>query len=350
MNIVAIIGARPQFIKHAPIELAIKKEFTITTIHTGQHYDENMSKVFFEQLKMSTPKYMLSVGSHGHGIQTGIMMEKIEPILLAEKPAAVIVYGDTNSTLAGALVAAKLHIPIIHIEAGLRSFNRKMPEEVNRVLTDHISSLLIAPTQKAVEHLKQEGIEKNVFHTGDIMCDMVHLAKEVIKDTSSNSATYYYATIHRPYNTDDNQRLLAILSVFNSLKHPVKFSLHPRTKKKIIEIGKTESDFPNIEFLDPVSYFDNIKLQKESQAIITDSGGIQKEAYVLKKQCITLRPETEWVETLQNGWNQLVFEDISNLEKYLNQKPGIYEENIYGDGNAAVEIKEIILNFLEKSE
>jgi UDP-GlcNAc3NAcA epimerase len=344
-KILAIIGARPQFIKHAPIELAFKGKLNLISIHTGQHYDENMSKIFFDQLKMSKPDYMLQIGSAGHGVQTGKMMMEIEPIMLGEKPDAVLVYGDTNSTLAGALVAAKLNIPVIHLEAGLRSYNREMPEEINRVLTDHVSKLLLVPTGSAVENLKKEGITENVFLTGDVMCDMLIIAKERLRDEEI-TAPYCYVTIHRPYNTDAKDRLKEVLNSLQKLTVKVKFALHPRTANKMEEFGLSISDYSNIEFLPPVSYFENIQLQSKAKAVITDSGGIQKEAYLLKVKCITIRPETEWVETLNNKWNELAYDRLDQLENIINNTPGAYSEGIYGDGRAAEQIADIILKNL----
>ena len=346
MKIISIIGARPQFIKHAPIEKALSDHFESITIHTGQHYDENMSTIFFNQLAITSPKYLLQIGSGNHGAQTGKMMEVIEPILLDEKPNAVLVYGDTNSTLAGALVASKLHIPVIHLEAGLRSFNKEMPEEINRVLTDHISEILFAPSDKAVKNLKNEGIEKNVFKTGDVMCDMIHLSKKSISEPKDEDP-FYYATIHRPYNTDDRSRLLDVLNSFQSLKYKVQFAIHPRTQNKMKEWEIERADFNNIEFLDPVSYFDNISLLSHSEALITDSGGMQKEAYILQKKCVTIRTETEWVETLVGNWNTLVFDELDKIQELLNLEPNLHNDKLYGDGKASEQIVEIILDCLK---
>ena len=349
-KILAIIGARPQFIKHAPIEIAARGKINIVSIHTGQHYDDNMSKIFFEQLKMTTPKYHLHIGSHSHGIQTGRMMEGIEPIVLEEKPDAILVYGDTNSTLAGALVGAKLHIPIIHIEAGLRSFNRQMPEEINRVLTDHVSALLFVPTDQAVKNLEKEGITENVYRVGDVMCDMVLLAlKRKLVEQTKNGSPYFYATIHRPYNTDAPDRLKYVLDALNNLNYPVKLALHPRTKNKMKTLGLPEDSFKNIRFLPPVSYFKNIAYQANAEAVLTDSGGMQKEAYILKKKCITIRKETEWLETLQHGWNTLAFKDLSILSDLIEKQPGKYCAGVYGDGKASEEIVGIVLKHLEVS-
>ncbi|MCP4521854.1 MAG: UDP-N-acetylglucosamine 2-epimerase (non-hydrolyzing) [Cytophagales bacterium] len=344
-KIISVIGARPQFIKHAPIEFAFKEKVNSITIHTGQHYDKRMSQVFFDELDMSPPHYQLSVGSSSHGEQTGKMMIEIEKIVNEEKPDALLVYGDTNSTLAGAIVASKLHIPIIHVEAGLRSFNKKMPEEVNRIMTDHISDLLFAPTDPAIENLQNEGITKNVYKTGDVMCDMVRIAQERMNDEPSSQ--FILTTIHRPYNTDDKERIFTILSQLNSLGIPVKFPIHPRTKNRLKEFGIDTSQFENVEFLEPQSYFDMMELLHHAKCLVTDSGGMQKEAYIAEKKCVTVRSETEWLGTLKNGWNTLIFDNLDELAEVIQQPVGEYTPNIYGTGQAAQEITDIILKHLE---
>lgn len=341
-KILAIIGARPQFIKHAPIEIAANGVFEMVTVHTGQHYDYKMSQIFFDELHMSKPAYNLNTGSGNHGVQTGKMMIDLEPIVVAEKPDFVMVYGDTNSTLAGALVASKLHIPVIHIEAGLRSFNKKMPEEINRILTDHVSSILFVPTETGISNLTNEGITSNVYLLGDVMYDMIRICEEKGILTKDNSfGTYYFSTIHRPYNTDSPQRMKWMLDVFNSLSLPVKFAIHPRTYKIISEIVDLNS-YKNIEFNEPLSYFDTIRTMYNSKMVITDSGGLQKEAYMLKKKCITLRSETEWVETLKTGWNSLVFENLEQIHEVESLVPGPYVEGLYGDGKAAEQVIEVL--------
>lgn len=350
-KVLTIIGARPQFIKHAPIDMVFKDKFELISVHTGQHYDENMSKVFFEELNISTPDYMLSLGGGCHGEQTGRMLIEVEKILQKENPDAIIVYGDTNTTIAASLAGAKLHIPIIHIEAGLRSFNKKMPEEINRILTDHISSVLIAPTSVAIENLKNEGITENCYKTGDVMKDMIYIAKKHnILTGTDNSLNYIYVTIHRPYNTDDKNRLQKILTELNNLGQNIIFSRHPRTKKLMEQFELTDKDFQNIEFISPLSYFENLSHMFNASAIITDSGGMQKEAYVLKKKCITIRTETEWTETLKGGWNILLFDNLYELKDKLSIAPNdsLYDENLYGNGEAAKEIFEILSTFLNK--
>lgn len=345
-KIVAIIGARPQFIKHAPVEIELKDSFELITIHTGQHYDEKMSDIFFKELDISEPSYSLNIGSKIHGLQTGEMMVAIEPILMEINPACLLVYGDTNSTLAGAMVGAKLNIPVIHIEAGLRSFNKKMPEEINRIITDHCASVLLAPTDEAINNLRNENITANVFKVGDVMYDMLRIAKErgFIQNEKQD---YYFATIHRPYNTDNAKQLKKILDNFNSLDYKVKFSVHPRTLKKMIDYSIDLSTYTNIEILPPLGYFDSLSHQLNSKCIITDSGGIQKEAYLLKKKCITLRSETEWVETLINNWNILIFDDLDTLKEKIEIVPGKYIPNLYGDGFGAKEIKQILNDYLK---
>tara|TARA_B110000459_G_scaffold189565_1_gene223851 strand:+ start:4216 stop:5268 length:1053 start_codon:yes stop_codon:yes gene_type:complete len=345
IKIIAIIGARPQFIKHAPVELYFKDKSDFATIHTGQHYDENMSKVFFDELGMSQPSYLLQLGGGSHGEQTGKMLIEIEKILIQESADCVMVYGDTNSTIAGALAAAKLNIPVIHIEAGLRSYNKEMPEEINRILTDNMSSILICPTDQAVENLKKENIVDSVFKTGDIMCDMIHIAKKKkVLQKSIDYQSYIYATIHRPYNTDDIERLEKVLKGLNELSSKVIFARHPRTEKLMNKFDLLDRDYENVKFISPVSYFENLNYMYNSKAVITDSGGMQKEAYVLKKKCITLRSETEWVETLKNNWNVLIYEELDQMQEELEKTPFNHDELIYGDGNAAEEIYNIITN------
>lgn len=345
-KIISIIGARPQFIKHAPMQLELQKYFTALTIHTGQHYDKNMSDVFFNDLNMPAPDFLFDIGgSKPQGEQTGIMLTEIEKVCAVEKPDALLVYGDTNSTLAGALVAAKLHIPQIHIEAGLRSYNREMPEEVNRIVADQFANLLFCPTQQAIDNLAKEGIKhEGVFLSGDVMCDTLNLVQDKIKRLVD--APYYFVTLHRPYNTDDDARLNTILSELNSLDKKIIFPIHPRTVARMKSFNLNISDFHNIEFISPIGYIESLSYQKYSDAIITDSGGMQKEAYMLQKKCITIRSETEWIETLENGWNTLLFENLTDIKRILEIKPGEYIPNIYGEGNASQEIVNLICKHL----
>lgn len=342
-KIIAIIGARPQFIKHFPFEKASIGRLNLLTIHTGQHYDSNMSEVFFNQLGMQKPHHTLHLGGGNHGSQTGKMMMEIEEIVLSEQPDGVVVYGDTNSTLAGALVAAKLYIPIFHIEAGLRSYNMEMPEEVNRVLTDHISTLLFTPSEVSVNNLKKEGILKGVHEVGDIMKDLVdYVVANNHIGIRTETFDYYYVTIHRPYNTDDKARLLYILKSLDSMQKRVIMSLHPRTKSFMERYEIAIDNYPNIKFIDPQSYFDNLTLIYHSSGLITDSGGMQKEAYWLEKKCVTIRKETEWIETISSLGNVLLFEDLSSMERLINEKPEIWDLTLYGNAKTANKIVDFI--------
>jgi UDP-GlcNAc3NAcA epimerase len=275
------------------------------------------------------------------GEQTALMLIEIEKILINENPDYILVYGDTNSTLAVVLAASKLNIPIIHIEAGLRSFNKTMPEEVNRIIADHTSEYLFCPNENSKNNLKLEGIPENkIFVVGDVMCDILFLLKDKVQRLAKHE--YYFATIHRPYNTDNKERMIKILNAFEHLDKKVIFSIHPRTKNLITNYNLNPANYNNIEFIDPVGYLDSLSYQNYSDAIITDSGGMQKEAYMLKKKCITIRSETEWVETLNGGWNSLIFENFDNLQKTISETPINYNKTLYGNGNAAKEILKIL--------
>ena len=337
-KIFSIIGARPQFIKHATVQLELQKYFIAKTIHTGQHYDDLMSKIFFEEFSIPLPEYSLNIANAKlQGKQTAIMITEIEKVLTAEKPHAVLVYGDTNSTLAATIVTTKMHIPLIHVEAGLRSFNRKMPEEINRIITDEFSNLLFCSTKEGVKNLKNEGISHNQIHVvGDAMYDTLKLV--LPKLTKISIPNYCFVTLHRPYNTDNEERIKNILDVLNNCNKTIIFPLHPRTKGRLNDFGINLSNYHNIKFINPLGYIESISYQKNAECIITDSGGIQKEAYWLQKKCITLRSETEWVETLQNGWNYLLYEDLNELKNLMEKKPEAYIENLYGEGNAAYKI------------
>lgn len=285
--------------------------------------------------------FLILVEANLRGEQTGIMMTEIEKVCIREKPDALLIYGDTNSTLAGALVGAKMSIPIIHIEAGLRSFNRSMPEEVNRIVADEFSTLLFCPTKQAIENLEKEGIRHSgLFLSGDVMCDTLELVKGKIKRLFEEP--YYFTTLHRPYNTDEKERLKRILSVLNDLDKKIIFPIHPRAVSRMNSFGIDRNNYKNIHFIEPIGYVESLSYQKYADAIITDSGGMQKEAYMLKKKCITVRSETEWTETLNNGWNTLVFNRVEDIKEELNISPGEYIPDIYGTGNAAKEIVSII--------
>lgn len=358
MNILTVIGARPQFVKACMLSICFQNDPDMNEIvvHTGQHYDANMSDIFFDQLQMQKPHYHLGVGSGTHAEQTGAMLVKIEAILLKEKPDAVLVYGDTNSTLAASLAASKLHIPIIHVEAGLRSFNRRMPEEINRLLTDHLSTLLFCPSQVAADQLAKEGIQKGVYNTGDIMYDAVlHHRYEAIKQSTILlkhgliPKKYYAATIHRAENTDSPKKLTAIMNAFAQVDLPVILPLHPRTKKMLTELKLAKAK--NIHLIDPLHYFDMLSLMSQAKAILTDSGGIQKEAYMLKVPCVTLRDETEWTDTVRTGWNQLVDASAEKdiIEAVKNVTIPTSHPSLFGDGQSAKQMCELIKKHLSST-
>jgi len=348
MKILTVVGARPQFIKAAAISNVIRNEHEEILVHTGQHYDENMSKIFFNELKLPNPNYNLGVGSGGHGVQTGNMLIKLEELCMMEKPDMLLVYGDTNSTFAGALCASKLLIPVAHIEAGLRSFNMNMPEEQNRILTDHISKYLFVPTTSAVKNLKEEGITKGVHNVGDVMYDATLNFTEISKEKSNimqkldlSQKEFILTTIHRAENTNDINRLKNIIEALNESTKKIVLPLHPRTKKYMNDYGLTFNN--NITIIDPVGYLDMINLEMHCKKIVTDSGGVQKEAFFMNKPCITMRDETEWVETVENGWNIVVGTDKSKiLDGIINFVPTKAKQNIFGDGHAAERILKII--------
>ena len=358
MKIVTILGARPQFIKSASVSRAIQKSRCIDeiVIHTGQHYDKNMNTVFFDELGLVRPKYELHIGSGSHAEQTGRMLIEIEKVLVKEKPNYTLIYGDTNSTIAGALASVKLHIPIIHVEAGLRSYNRKMPEEINRIVSDQISDILFTPSDSATQNLLKEGIDPIKIHNvGDVMFDNVLLFSEIAHNQSRiceklglKEKNFILATIHRAENVDNDEKISNILLSLNRIseKLPVVFPIHPRTKAAIQRLGKLDLNFnENFKFIDPVGYLDMLQLEKNAWKIITDSGGVQKEAYFLKTFCLTLRTETEWTELVDAGVNQLI--DPTSLDMILDltfQPTAIFpkDQYLYGDGKTSIKIVEII--------
>lgn len=309
MKILSVVGARPQFVKLGPLSKEIRKYHDEIIVHTGQHYDKNMSDNFFNDLDIPYPDFNLEVGSGMQGEQTAEILRKIEGVIKSVLPDIVIVFGDTNTTLAAALAAAKMKIKVVHVEAGLRSFNREMPEEINRIVADHVSDYLFAPTETAVNHLRNEGLSQKTYLTGDIMVDSINYAVSKIEDQVTEKEDFVLLTFHRPYNVDDPKNLSAILEKISRLETKALFPVHPRTKRIIGDHGIRVP--ANITICDPVGYLDFIELQNRCKMILTDSGGIQKEAYILKKPCVTLRTETEWVETVQTGWNLLIDPAIS---------------------------------------
>jgi len=349
MKVLTVVGARPQFVKAAAVSRVLRKAACEIMVHTGQHYDARMSQIFFDELNIPQPDYNLEVGSGNHGQQTGEMLQRLEPILKKEAPDIVMVYGDTNSTLAGALTASKLHIPVAHVEAGLRSFNRRMPEEINRVLTDHISNLLFCPSNVAVENLAKEGITKGVYDVGDVMADALKYAvniagenPEILTRLKLSPKHYILATVHRAENTDDPDRMAAILRAFASVEDSILFPVHPRTRKVLLSQGLTVS--PNVMMIEPVGYIEMAAFEKNARMILTDSGGVQKEAYWLRIPCITLRDETEWVETVDSGWNHLTGVDQEKIVRMIKELPIPSQYiSLYGDGSASEKIVQLIL-------
>lgn len=352
MKIATIIGARPQFIKAAMVSREISKHGDIKEIiiHTGQHFDENMSHIFFDEMGIPEPDYNLGIDSLSHGAMTGRQLEAIEEIMIEEKPDWVLVYGDTNSTLAGALAAAKLHIPVAHVEAGLRSFNRKMPEEINRILSDLISDLLFCPTVTAVDNLNNEGFTKGVHNVGDVMYDAaLHFSQiaenksNILEHLNIESKQYILATVHRQENTDDPDRLNNIFSAFAETHLPIIIPLHPRTKKKLAEYNIFLNE--RIKPIDPVGYLDMVLLEKNAQKIATDSGGVQKEAYFFGVPCITMRDETEWIELVQQGVNVLVGSNSTKISDAINSfSPLQNKQTFYGNGDTAKKIIKELIN------
>lgn len=356
MKIVTIAGARPQFVKAAMVSRAIQKHNREGTqplieeylLHTGQHYDANMSEVFFREMGIPQPARQLECGNGTHGEMTGRMLAGIEKVLMEVCPDYVLVYGDTNSTLAGALAAVKLHIPVVHVEAGLRSFNRQMPEEINRVLTDHASTVLCCPTSAAVRHLKEEGIHRGVYHTGDVMYDAALFFGDMANTTSSilsrlrlTGKSFHLCTVHRAENTDRKERIGSIMEALKQIGEsgcPVVFPLHPRTRSCLDRYGYLPSaeTHPGIILSPPLPFLDMVMLERHAATILTDSGGIQKEAYFHRTPCITLREETEWTETVDAGWNRIAGYKTEDIIYCMNHLPEKREEiPEYGNGDAA---------------
>lgn len=338
--VLTVVGARPQFIKAAPVSKALAaaglKEILV---HTGQHFDAQMSDIFFEELDIAPPAYNLQINSLGHGAMTGRMLEKLEEVMLAEKPGVVLIYGDTNSTAAGALAAAKLHIPVAHVEAGLRSFNKRMPEEINRIVADHLSTLLLCPTQTAIENLFREGITSGVHAVGDVMYDTTLAATEraerksnILQTLDLSPRSYAVCTIHRAENTDDPERFAAVIAWLEQAARdvPIVMAVHPRTRKLMTTTGRTPD---RVHLVDPLGYLDMTQLVHHAAAVFTDSGGLQKEAYFHRVPCVTLRDETEWVETIEAGWNRLW-----TVPDYRPRR----DISDYGDGHSAGKIAKLI--------
>ena len=342
MRVVTVVGARPQFIKAAAVSRELRRAHEEILVHTGQHYDYEMSGIFFDGLDLPRPNVNLSVGSRPHGAQTAAMLGGIEAVLIAQAPDYVLLYGDTNSTLAGALAASKLSIAVCHVEAGLRSFNRRMPEEINRVVTDHLSALLLCPSDTAVANLAAEGISANVHVVGDVMLDVLEWARERMSDDGEaplrklglTERRYLLVTLHRSENIDAPSRLRGILHALNSQGEPVVLPLHPRTRKAIGTAGFELGG--HVRVIEPVGYLDMIRLTHSARLVLTDSGGLQKEAYWLRVPCLTLRDETEWVETVASGWNMLVGSDSDRIVGSVRTfAPPAPHPPLYGEGRAA---------------
>ncbi len=356
MKILSVVGARPQFIKAAPLSRALRADHREILVHTGQHYDYELSKIFFQGLNIPAPDHNLEVGSGSHARQTADMLATLERVLLDERPDRVLVYGDTNSTLAGALTAAKLCIPIAHVEAGLRSFNRAMPEEINRILTDCVSDFLFCPTQTAVENLRREGITRGVHLVGDVMfdaaieaADRADAESKILNRLQLKRGAYLLATVHRASNTDDPANLRAIVEAFVEADETLVLPLHPRTAKHLQAAGlhNTLASTPHVRLTEPLGYLDFLMLLRNARKVLTDSGGVQKEACFHRIPCITLREETEWVETVESGWNVLVGADkdriLSEIARPFSKPTAAREKDPLQDGRAAQRIAAILI-------
>ncbi|WP_416841513.1 non-hydrolyzing UDP-N-acetylglucosamine 2-epimerase [Haloferax sp. DFSO52] len=352
LKVLSVVGARPQFIKAFPVSAALRREHDEVLVHTGQHYDESMSGVFFDELDIPKPDYNLGVGSGTHAVQTAEMMQRLDTVIADEAPDIVLVYGDTNSTLAAALVASKRDPRVAHVEAGLRSHNWEMPEEVNRVLTDHCSDLLFAPSESAASTLESEGIHGGVYVTGDVQYDAILAVRQpareystILDDLDLQDDEYVLATVHRAGNTDDHTKLEAIMAGLADAGRPVVFPVHPRTENALQAAGlwSQVADDENILLVEPVGYLDFVRLLDGAERVATDSGGVQKEAFYLDKRCVTLRDETEWVETVDAGWNTLVGADTDAIRTALQSTESLPEKpSLYGDGTAAERIVDVL--------
>ncbi|MFQ5918758.1 MAG: non-hydrolyzing UDP-N-acetylglucosamine 2-epimerase [Thermoplasmata archaeon] len=349
MRVASVVGARPQFVKAAVVSRILRKAHEEVLIHTGQHYDPNLSQVFFDVLGIPEPDVNLGVGSGSHGAQTGQMLAAVETVLSEVRPDVVLVYGDTNSTLAGALAAVKLLQPLAHVEAGVRSFNRAMPEEINRVLVDRISDRLFCPTIRAVEHLRNEGVTEGVHQVGDVMYDAALQNEGLAREKQASKAFgleqggYHLLTVHRPSNADDVRRLGTILEALAASDHPVLFPAHPRTREVMDREGLANRLPESVQVVEPVDYLVFLSLLLDAAKVVTDSGGVQKEAYFFDVPCITLRAETEWEETLEGGWNVLADANSENIRQALESTPeGSPQKGQFGDGHAAEKVVTIL--------
>lgn len=345
MKVVSIVGARPEFVQLAPVSKAFRKWYEEVIIHSGQHYDYCMSAQFFDELEIPAPDYHLECGSASHGAQTARMLEAIERVLIQEHPEWVVVFGDTNTTLAGTLAAAKLHLPVAHVEAGLRSFNRAMPEEINRVVADHLSERLFCPTETARKNVYNEGIRQGVEVVGDVMYDALLQAQPVLNARTEKllhelklaPQNYALVTVHRPVNTDAAAAMQNIAFALNKLDIPIIFPIHPRTRARLEKYDISWKK--HIRFIEPVGYLDMLTLERSAYRILTDSGGVQKQAFFLRVPCVTLREETEWVETVEAGWNVLVgSRSQAILEAVAFSTPETPQQKLFGEGDAAIRI------------
>lgn len=348
MKLISVVGARPEFIQAAPVSRALRKKHQEILAHTGQHYDYLMSQTFFDELDIPAPDHNLEVGSGSHATQTAEILIRFEDLLLKEKPDCVIVRGDTNSTLAGALAASKLHIPTVHIEAGERSFDRRMPEEINRLVADKLSSAFFCVSQTAVRQLADEGIEKNVYWVGDVMLDANIANRPIARQKSTvlsrlelAPCKYGLVTVHRAANTDDPSRLTSIVTALSQVDEIVVFPVHPRTRGALQKLDRQFGE--NVRLIEPVGYYDMMVLEENARIIATDSGGVQREAYFMRKPCLTLRDETEWTETVQAGWNKLVGVDVERIVcEWKTFAPPAEQALIFGDGTAGEKIADIL--------